>query len=405
MRSMVCFYMRFLIIASLLALFTVVPAQVAQADPAGVTVERYYVTWEDEWRTSSVAYVDIQPTAGYYPLNLTFTPAVTGNYMFITSFTVSNSSTARQTSVQVLRNGTQIFSQMFTPSYGADYFTSGYTQVSQLEGQTSYTYQMQVMTSNATGPAKIRDASIIVIKVENYYYASDNNTYNYTTGTYQDGLSLNIPAAASGEYLVMSASSITSSSTAKEIYRNLVRGSTSQTEIVSTYTRASEYRGWMTMRIMTFTGTAETIKMQYKVTTPNTCTVNNQKIVAVKLSDLGIDAGITESEAVSSTTSTTYQVKASANLNPSQQGDYLVMAFAMVNGNSTKAGEEAYARLNIDNTFYVEKSFKPAAVTDYIPLYAFKKYRMTTGAHTVSVEYRAGNAVLPQASRTPVFYI
>jgi hypothetical protein len=74
---------------------------------------------------------------------------------------------------------------------------------------------MQVRTSNATGTAKIRDASVIVIKVVNYYYTSDNNTYNYTTGTYQDGLSLNIPAEASGEYLVMSASSITSASTAK----------------------------------------------------------------------------------------------------------------------------------------------------------------------------------------------
>jgi hypothetical protein len=135
MRSIAGYYIRFLLVASMLALFAAVPSQIVRAEPAGVTVERYYVTWEDEWRTSSTTFVNIEPTVGYYPLNLTFIPAVTGNYMLITSFTVSNSSTARQTSVQVMRNSTQMFSQTFTPGYAADYFTSGYTQVSQLTGE------------------------------------------------------------------------------------------------------------------------------------------------------------------------------------------------------------------------------------------------------------------------------
>lgn len=211
MRSIAGYFIRFLIIASMLALFSVVPSHIAQADPAGVTVERYYATWEDEFRTSSTTFVDIEPTAGYYPLNLTFTPAVTGQYMLIASFTVSNSATNRQTSVQLLSNGTQIFNKIFTPSYAADYFTTGHTQISQLTGGTAYTYQMQIRTSQATGTAKIRDASIIVIKVENYYYASDDATYNYSTATYQDGLSLSIPAEATGEYLVLSAASVSSS--------------------------------------------------------------------------------------------------------------------------------------------------------------------------------------------------
>jgi hypothetical protein len=400
------YLIRILATVSLLALFPVAPLHVAKAEPAGVTVERYYATWTDEWRTSSTTYVDIQPTAGYYPLKMTFTPAVTGNYMLITSFTISNVATNRQTHVRVLRNGTQLFNQEFTPSYGADYFTSGYTQVSQLQGQTTYTYQMQVMTNHVTGTARIRDATISVIKVENYYCASDDATYNYTAGIYQDGLSLDIPADASGEYLVLAASSVASDSTSKEIYCSLFRGIISQAEIVSTYSRAGEYHGWMAMRIMAFSGTPETIKLRYKVLMPNTCTVNNQKIVAVKLSDLGCDAGFAESELLSVTSSTAYQVKASKSFTLAQPGDYMMISFAMVNGSSTKAGREAYARLNVDNAFYVEKSFKPEAITDYVPLYTFQKYRMTAGSHTVSLEYRSGNTIAITSVRNArVLYI
>jgi hypothetical protein len=385
--------MRWLATLSLVVVsFLVLPPQVAHADPAGVTVQRYYCIWENEWTTTSTSYVDIEPSTGYKPLNLTFTPPVTANYLLIVCFTVSNSDTSGTTSAQLLQNDTQIYLREWTPTSTLDYVTSGYTNVLPLTGGTPYTFKIQLKTSAHT--AKIRDTSIILFKITNYYSAIDDNTYTFTTSTYVDGLSLSIPSPASGDYLVLTSTSVSSSSTDKRLYCNWLRGSTSQAEIVREFKTANQRRGWLMMRIMTFTSTAETLKLQFKVETTSTCSVYKQRIVAVKLSDLGINSSYTESEGESTTTSTSWVNKATKTFTPSpaQPGDYLVMGFAMLNGDSTDSGHEAYARLTIDNTVYqAERNFRPDDTLDYVPLYAFKKYRMLSGSHTINIDYRSSD--------------
>jgi len=386
--------MRLWIILSLLVVpFLVLPQQAARADPAGVTVQRYYCIWEAEWTTTSTSYVDVEPSTGYYPLKLTFTPPVTADYLVIACFTVSSSSTSGTTSVQLLQNTAQIYYREWTPTATGDWVGAGYTDVLSLSGSTSYTFQIQLKTSAHT--AKIRDASIILFKTANYYHACDDNTYTFNTDAYQDGLSLSIPGSASGDYLVLTSTSICSSTTSKRIYCNWLRGSTSQAEIVREFAKANEDRGWLTMRIMTFTSTAETIKLQYKVETPCTCSVHRQHIAAVKLSDLGIDSRYTESEDPSSTTSTSYQTKVTYTITPSPatSGDYLVMGFAMLNGSSTGVGEEPYARLDIcSGDYQAERNFRPDDTLDYVPLYVFKKHRMLSGSHIIKIEYKSSNS-------------
>ena len=305
---------------------------------------------------------------------------------------MSNSSTSGTTSTQLLQGATQIYYREWTPTAVGDYVTSGYTSVLSLTGNTSYTFKIQLKTSNASYTAKIRDCSIILFKITNYYSNSDDITRTFNTSAYQDGLSLSIPSAASGDYLVLASTSVSSDSTSKRIYCNWLRGSTSQGEIVRQFAKADQYRGWLTMRIMTFTSTAETIKLQYKVETPSTCSVYRQRIVAVKLSDLGIDSNYTESEAPSSTTLTSYQTKVTYTITPSpaQPGDYLVMGFAMLNLSSTGTGDESYASLDIDSgTYQAEMNFRPDDTLDYVPLYAFKKYRMLSGSHTIKIQYKS----------------
>jgi len=387
--------MRWLATLSLLVVsFLVLPPQVAHADPAGVTVQRYYSTWEAEWTTTSTSYVDVEPSTGYYPLQLTFTPPVTADYLLIACFTVSNSNTSGTTSAQLLQNTAQIYYREWTPTAVGDWVTSGYTSVLSLTGNTPYTFKIQLKTSNASYTAKIRDCSIILFKITNYYSSSDDITRTFNTDAYQDGLSLSIPSAASGDYLVLASTSVSSDSNNKRLYCNWLRGSTSQAEIVREFKTADQRRGWLTMRIMTFTATAETLKLQFKVETKSTCSVYKQRIVAVKLSDLGIDYNSIESEDPSSTTSTSYQTKVTYTITPSpaKPGDYLVMGFAMLNGSSTGPGDEPYASLDIDSGAYqAERNFRPDDTLDYVPLYAFKKYRMLSGSHTIKIQYKSSN--------------
>jgi hypothetical protein len=370
-----------------------IPAGGIEADPAGVTVERYYCVWEDVFSTTSTSAVDIQPSAGYYPLKLVLTPPATADYLLLLSFTVTNEAENDATITELYQNGVQIYYRNFTPNTAGDWVTAGYTDVIMLTGGTEYTFQIMVKTSGGAA-ALIRDTNLILFKVTNYYYAFDDNTYTYSTSTYQDGLSLNIPNPVAGDYLVITSNSLSSNHSSKLIYSNTVRGSVSQAEIVRQFSRANEVRGYLTLRVMAFTGTAEDIKLQYKTQTPNVCNVISQHIVAVKLSDLGINADSRESEAVSDTTSPTYQTKLVQNLSPTRQGDYLIMGFALLNGSSTKKGEEAYVRFEVNGIYQSEQNFRPDDPEDYVPVFVLKKCRLMSGVHTAKMEYRSSNTAI-----------
>ncbi|MBN2240075.1 MAG: hypothetical protein JW712_09900 [Dehalococcoidales bacterium] len=383
----------FIVLSLFTGVIVLTPPETVLSDPAGVTVPRYYANWEEEWRTSSATFVDVEPSTGYFPLTLTFTPPDTANYLVVVCFSLSNSNTNYTTSVQVLLNSTQLFSQGYSPNSAIDYVTSGFTKILNLTGGTSYTLQTQLATSNNMGTAKIRDASVLIFKIQNYYEATTVTPLTITSDIYQDALTLSIPSPAAGEYLVMASTSVVSSISSKDIFCNWLRGSTSQAEITRQLARNTESRNWLMMRVMTFTTAAETLKLQFKVQSPNTLTVNSQQIIAVKLSDLGIDPKITESESPASTLATTYTNKVTATITPSPQkkGDYLIMGFAMINGDSKKKNTEAYARMLFDGTLQIEKVLQPSSITDYIPFFAFKKYRIYGTSATVSFEYKSGN--------------
>jgi hypothetical protein len=118
-------YLLMLMLASVIVIY---PIDV-QADPAGVTLQRYYCTRENEWSTSSTSYIDVQPSSSYYPLQLTFTPPVDSPYLVIFCCSLSNANTSATTTVQVLQDTTQIYYRESTPYASGDWATPGFAEV------------------------------------------------------------------------------------------------------------------------------------------------------------------------------------------------------------------------------------------------------------------------------------
>jgi len=362
------------------------------------TINRYYTTWENwenEVSTTSTGWVDPKPSAGFYPLRLTFTPPVEGKYLVMTCAMLSNSSADYYTDWRFLRETagttTEICRRQFKPRQVGDYVPFGTHDLMTL-GHQEYTFKMQFRTSDAGSTALMRHARIMIFQVEGYYHEADEPVSSTTETTYQDKTILSFTPAATGYYLVIASCSITGDNINKHFYTRLTYDDISQGEIVREPTVAGNYHSYQIMRVITATSTSHTLKIQYKSEGGATATIRNARISVVRLSDLGIDAHYTEVEDASTTTSETYQDKTTLTFSPSpaQYGDYWVMGFCLLNGDNP--AKKAYAQLVIDDVSYGERSFRPDTTSDYIPLLIFKKYRTSPGSHTIKLRYRTGHS-------------
>ncbi|MEA2086401.1 MAG: hypothetical protein U9O84_05155, partial [Chloroflexota bacterium] len=359
------------------------------------TINRYYTTWEEEVSTTHTTWVDPEPSAGFYPLKLTFTPPAEGKYLVMACATLSNSSISYYTDWQFLRETagttTEICRRQYKPRQVGDYVPFGTHNVMAL-GPQEYTFKMQFRTSDAGGTALMRHARIMIFRVEGYYHEVDEPVSSTTETTYQDKTILSFTPPATDDYLVVSSVSITGDRTDRHFYTRLTYDGVSQGEIAREPTVAGNYHSYQIMRVVTLTSTPHTFKIQYKSEGGATATIKNSRISAVRLGDLGIDANYTEVEDASVTTSTDYVDKATLTFSPSpsQYGDYLVMGFCLLKG--SKTSQKAYARLVIDDVSYGERSFRPDTTSDCIPLLVFKKYRTSPDSHTIKLQYRTGHS-------------
>ncbi len=365
--------------------------QVAQAAPPGVTVNRYFCYWMGEVSTTNTTWTDPEPSAGYYPLQLTFTPPSTANYLLIHCATLSNSSTSYQSSYRFLRDSTELCSCPFTPREVGDYMPFYWHHVMELTGGTEYTFKMQFKTSNAGGTAYLRAGHILIIQVGDYHTAYEASESNTTSETYVDKTTLTFTPSSAGDYLVLGSSHMAMDSVTRSFYTQLSHNGTSQGEVCRELTAANEYRAFTIMRVITFSSAQQTLKIQYKTENASEAAyIKEARITAIRLSDLGVDDNSVDIDGPETTTSETYVDVPSATItftpSPNQQGDYLVMGFFLFNGSATN--RKAYARLDLDGTPHGEMAFRPDDTKDYLPFICLHKQSVSPGSHTFKLQYK-----------------
>ena len=227
--------------------------QAAQAAPSGVTVNRYFCHWMGEISTTNTTWTDPELSAGYYPLQLTFTAPSTANYLVLYSTILSNSSTSYTTSYQFLVNEIQYCACPFTPREVGDHMPFSWHGVMELNGGTEYTFKLQFRTSNASGTAYLENGHILIIQVSDYHTAYEEAESNTTSTTYVDKTTLTFTPSSAGDYLVVGSSHMTMNSVLRSLYTQLTHNGTSQGEVCRELTVANEYRGFTIMRVITVT--------------------------------------------------------------------------------------------------------------------------------------------------------
>ena len=378
----------------LCALFVISPLllpDITRAAPAGVTVNRYFCHWMGEVSTTNTTWTDPEPSAGYYPLQLTFTPPSTANYLILHAATLSNSSTSYQSSYQILIDSTALCSCPFTPREVGDYMPFYGHDVMELTGGTEYTFKMQFKTSNTSGIAYLRGGHILIVQVSDYHTAYVEAESNTTSETYVDKTTLTFTPSSAGDYLVLGSCHMTMNSVVRSFYTQLTHGGTSQGEVCKEISVANEYREYTTMRVITFSSAQQTLKIQYKTEDASQAAyIKEARITAIRLSDLGVDNNSVDIDGPETTTSETYVDVPSATItftpSPNQQGDYLVMGFCLLNGSATN--RKAYAQLDLDGTPHGEMSFRPDDTKDYLPFIFIHKERISPGSHTFKLQYK-----------------
>ena len=91
-----------------------------------------------------------------------------------------------------------------------------------------------------------------------------------------------------------------------------------------------------------------------------------------------------------STTSTTYQTKATLTFTPNAADDWIILGFAEYKSSSTSYS--ALLRLTVDGNVDAEITKEPKDTTDYIAFQTAKFRNLTAASHTINLDYRSENA-------------
>jgi len=383
-----------------LVILPLLTPHVAQAAPPGVTINRYFCQWHDEVSTTDTVWDDPEPSAGYYPLQLTFTPPSTATYLILVSLSVSNSSTSGTTYIHLLMNSTETNNPEFTPGEVGDYAAISWHLVPELTGSTEYTFKLQFKTS-ASYTAYMKNAHLLILPMSDYHHI-DTAADNTNSETYVDRVTLTVPSGNAGDYLVLASAGMSIDSTLHSFYFQLTHNGTSQGEVCKEVSVAMEYRPYTIMRIISFDSGVQTLKIQYKTensASPVYC--KGVEITAIRLSELGIDDNRVDVDGPHTTTSTSYVDVTDASVtfspSPSQYGDYLIMSLSLLSGDKTN--QKAYIRTVIDDTPHGEMIFRPNDTKDEVPFFNIHKARFAPGSHTIKIQSKTENANMTVTSK------
>lgn len=347
------------------------------------TKERQYNESEGESTTTSNVFQD--------KVTLTFTPGATKNYLIIASGLVAHASTSYVTEVQLTIDGSTYAINEFQPSGAAatNYYSFASHKVVSLDA-TAHTIKVQYRSTTSGQTAKIKNALIIAVEVQDYETAISETQSQTTSTSYQDKTTLTFTPASAGDYLIIATADLSAANNTSSALARLTYDGASQGEMTREPTVASHFYTFGMIRRLSLTAASHTFKIQYRSESGSyNAYIKNARITAVRISDLG-SSQYAESEAESYTSLATYQDKTTLTFTPASAGDYLIVASALVRQeNATYA---VYANLAIDGTSYGEKIYRPRDATDYVPFFVIKKINLSAASHTIKIQYRTNSA-------------
>jgi len=325
---------------------------------------------------------------------LTFTPADNSAYLIIASWQLQMSSTnyvAYSKLVRTSGTATDLHERVHRPKDNTDYVAGGSAVVETFgTSPGSQTYVVQYRTSSTAGTARIKNASIIAIRLnsDDQYTASTARSTT-TSSSYQDKATLTFTPATSGDYLIIASASVDSSSTSRDWRAQLdIDGSTynnSNVEPVSTSNRNS----WGAFRKINLSNASHTAKIQYSIESGATAGITYAHLIALRLDQFAANY-YGETNTYTTYTNTSYQSHASVTGTPTA-ADHLILGYA--GGNSGSGTYSGFWQLEKGGSSYAEMLVEPRDPTSLgFPYFVARKESLSAASTTWNMQARTENA-------------
>ncbi len=352
--------------------------------------QNYYAesTTQSTWNTDTT-YQD--------KTTLTFTPDANSTYVIIASWLVlCNNVTYAVYSKLTRTTGTaKDFNELiYFPKDTTDYIAGGAVAFDSFgSSPTSQTYKIQYRPSNTAATASIKEAKIIAIKLneEDKYAEVDARTTTQQTA-YQDKVTLNFTPTYQGDYIILAYATGDGAINSYDFRIQMnIDGTAYSNYNIEPVNAANRYL-FGTVKKVNFDATSHTIKIQYSTESNNSARVAgiaNARILALR-ADYFNNSYFAESEALSTTTSTTYSSKTTLTETPLAV-DHLIIGASGIAGNS--ASYSTYTQLLKNTTSYGEMLIETKDTLNYgYPYFVIKKETLANTSTSWYLQYKSENA-------------
>ncbi len=209
-----------------------------------------------------------------------------------------------------------------------------------------------------------------------------------TSTTYQDKVSISFTPQTTADFAIIATAEVQGSSTSYQAKAQLTVNSTTYQELAYRVKDTTDWYPFDGLKRLTLNGgTNYEVKIQF-------CTNNaagTANIRNARLLILSLQSEYAESEGLSTTTSTSWQDKATLTYTPPSSGDYLVIATANYRGSSTNY--DVYVQLTQDGTTITSSNGRPGTGTtaNYYTFGVMRKVTLDTSQHNFKIQYRSSS--------------
>ena len=247
-------------------------------------------------------------------------------------------------------------------------------------------------TWTCTGDDSIPVSCSASNNVRKYYFQESTAQTTVTSSTYQDKVALTFTPKENSRYLIIASWAMKSGWVARSVYGKLIRSSGTPKDFNEIIYRPKDLADWIdgsAIAVESYGASPgpQTYKIQFKGQALDaTASIENARIVAIEL----FDEDVYEQDELRSTTSlTAYQNKKTLTFTPATAGEYIIIATATVDGNSTSY--DFLTRLNIDGSLYQSQNIEPYYTGSRYPWVIMKKVNLTAAPHNITIQYASEN--------------
>ncbi len=206
-----------------------------------------------------------------------------------------------------------------------------------------------------------------------------------TSTTYQDKVSISFTPQTTADFVIIATAEVQGSSISYQAKAQLAVGSTTYQELAYRIKDTTDWYPFDGLKRLTLNGgTTYEIKIQFCTNNAaGTTSIRNARLLL-----LSLQSEYAESEELSTTTSTSWQDKATLTFTPPSSGDYLVIATANYRGSSTS--RDVYIQLiQDDTTVHTDNSGRPGSgtISNYYTFGVMRRITLGAAQHTFKIQY------------------